>query len=84
MRPTPLDAAIVVGGGLLRLLLDRPPDQVDQGRDRQLERQHQPQKSPRHETRILSRSARDFTSPDGNATAFRLDGGVSGAHTTPL
>ena len=44
-----LDAALVVGiGRVLRLLLDRPPDDVDQAGQRQLERKHQPQKSPRH------------------------------------
>ena len=44
-----LDAPVVVRRRrLLRRLLDRPPHDVDQGGDRELQRQHQPQKSPRH------------------------------------
>jgi hypothetical protein len=43
MRVALLDPAVVVGGvSVVRLLLDRPPDDVDQRRERDLERQHQP------------------------------------------
>ena len=37
-----------------RVLLDRPPDDVDQSGERDLERQHEPQKSPGHDRAIVS------------------------------
>src|ERR1700733_3059991 len=45
----PADAAVIVlGGGLVGLLLDRPPDDVDQACERDLQGKHQPEESPGH------------------------------------
>jgi hypothetical protein len=50
-----LDPAVVIpGGGVLGLLLDRPPDDAEQPDERNLQRQHQPHESPGHDLAILS------------------------------
>ena len=54
----PLDpAVVVVRRRLVRLLLDRPPDDVDQSGERDLQGEHQPDESPSHG----GRSYRDQT-----------------------
>src|SRR5436309_5589455 len=46
------DAAIVVGRGrLIRLCFDRPPDDVDEPCQRDLQGEHQPDESPSHVAR---------------------------------
>jgi len=50
MRPrAPNSTVVILGLRVLGLLLDRPPDQVDERCKRNLQRQHQPQESPGHD-----------------------------------
>ncbi|HYZ80101.1 MAG TPA: glycine cleavage T C-terminal barrel domain-containing protein, partial [Solirubrobacteraceae bacterium] len=59
-------------------MLDRPPHDVDQGGDRQLEREHQPQKSPRHSRRCYPFASRKAT--DEVISEPRVCGLVAGGY----